>query len=77
MVTPIVLKKPLRVYKVGILATFDNFISLFLGYKYYKCQTMPTVEINPEFNRFHTTEGFLIQLGIMIVFIYVKVIIRT
>lgn len=56
MVTPIVLKKPLRVYKVGTSATFDNFISLFLGYKYYKCQTMPIVRINPEFNRFHTAE---------------------
>ena len=51
MATPIVLKKPLRVYKVGTSATFDNFISLFLGYKYYKCQTMPTIKINPEFTR--------------------------
>ena len=57
MVTPIVLKKPLRVYKVGILATFDNFISLFQGCVYHKCQTMPTVEIDPEFNRFHTVAG--------------------
>ena len=57
MATPIVLKKPLRVYKAGILATFDNFISLFQGCMYHKCQTMPTVEMDPVFNRFHTTEG--------------------
>ena len=57
MATPIVLKKPLRVYKAGILATFDNFISLFQGCVYHKCQTMPTVEIDPEFNRFHTAAG--------------------
>lgn len=57
MATPIVLKKPLRVYKVGILAPFDNFISLFRDYMYHKCQTMPTVEIDPEFNRFHTAAG--------------------
>ena len=57
MVTPIVLKKPLRVYKVGTSTTFDNFISLFQDYVYHKCQTMPTVEIDPEFNRFHTAAG--------------------
>ena len=56
MVTPIILKKPLRVYKIGTSTTFDNFISLFMSYIYYKCQTMPTVEINPEFNRFYTAE---------------------
>lgn len=57
MATPIVLKKPLRVYKTGILATFDNFISLFQDCVYHKYQTMPTVEIDPEFNRFHTAAG--------------------
>ena len=51
MAIPIVLKKPLRVYKVGTLATFDNFISLFQGYVYRKCRTMPIVKINPEFTR--------------------------
>lgn len=56
MATPIVLKKPLRVYKAGILATFDNFISLFQGYVYHKCKTMSIVEIDPVFNRFHTAE---------------------
>ena len=56
MATPIILKKPLRVYKVGMLTIFDNFMSLFLGYVYHKCQAMPTVEIDPEFNRFHTAE---------------------
>lgn len=57
MVTPIVLKKPLRVYKVGASTICDNFISLFRGYVYHKCQVMPTVEINPKFNRFHTAKG--------------------
>lgn len=56
MATPIVLKKPLRVYKVGTLATFDNFISLFQDYVYHKCQTMPTVEINPKFERLRPDE---------------------
>ena len=48
MAIPIVLKKPLRVYKVGTSTTFDNFISLFQDYVYHKCQTMPTIEINPK-----------------------------
>ena len=56
METPIILKKPLRVYKVGLTKIFGNFISLFQGYIYHKCQTMPTIEIDLEFNRFHTTE---------------------
>lgn len=51
MATPIVLKKPLRVYKVGRSTTFDNFISLFQDYVYHKCQTVPTVEINSKFER--------------------------
>ena len=37
MAIPIVLKKPLRVYKVGTSTTFDNFISLFRDCVYYKC----------------------------------------
>lgn len=56
MATPIVLKKPLRVYKVGTSTTFDNFISLFQDYIYHKCQTMSTVEINPKFERLHPAE---------------------
>ena len=54
---PIVLKKPLRVYKVGTLTYLGGFISLFQDCMYHKCQTMPTVEIDPEFNRFHTAAG--------------------
>ena len=54
----IVLKKPLRVYKVGTSTTFDNFISLFQDYVYHKCQTMPTVEIDPKFERCYPTEEF-------------------
>ena len=51
MATPIVLKKPLRVYKVGLTKIFGNFISLFQGYVYHKCQAMPTVKIHPELMR--------------------------
>ena len=53
MVTPIVLKKPLRVYKVGTVSTFGGFISLFRDFRYRESQTMPTVKINSEFNRRH------------------------
>ena len=51
MVTPIVLKKPLRVYKVGTVSIFCGFISLFRDFMYRESQTMPTVKINPEFIR--------------------------
>ena len=54
IVTPIVFKKPLRVYKVGTSTTFDNFISIFQDYVYHKCQIMPTVEINPELTQYNT-----------------------
>ena len=57
--TPIVLKKPLRVYKVGLTKIFGNFISLFQGYVYHKCQAMPTVEIDPEFDRIHPVARLL------------------
>lgn len=51
MATPIVLKKPLRVYKVGISSIFCGFISLYRDFMYRESQTMPTVKINPEFIR--------------------------
>ena len=51
MAIPIVLKQPLRVYKVGTSTTFDTFLSLFQDYVYHKFQTMPTVEIDPKFER--------------------------
>ena len=51
--TPLVLKKPLRVYKVGTVSTFGGFISLFRDFRYRESQTMPTVKINPEFTRRH------------------------
>ena len=51
MAIPIVLKKPLRVYKVGTLTALGNFVSLFKDYVYHKSQTMPTIKINPEFTR--------------------------
>ena len=48
---PLVLKKPLRVYKVGTLSIFCGFISLYRDFRYHESQTMPTVKINPEFIR--------------------------
>ena len=48
---PLVLKKPLRVYKVGTVSIFCGFISLFRDFRYRESQTMPTVKINPEFTR--------------------------
>ena len=48
---PLVLKKPLRVYKVGMSTTSDNFISLYQDFIYYKSRTVPTVEITPKFIR--------------------------
>ena len=49
--TPIVLKKPLRVYKVGASTVLGDFISLYRYFIYRESQTMPTVKINPEFER--------------------------
>ena len=49
--TPLVLKKPLRVYKVGTVSTFGGFISLYRNFIYRESQTMPTIKINPEFTR--------------------------
>ena len=51
MAIPIVLKKPLRVYKVGTSSIFCGFISLYQDFMYRESQTMPTVKINPEFTR--------------------------
>ena len=51
MATPIVLKKPLRVYKVGTVSIFGSFISLYRDFRYRKSQTMPTIKINPVFTR--------------------------
>ena len=47
---PIVLKKPLRVYKVGT-SILGCFISLYQETWYPKNKIMPTVEICPEFMR--------------------------
>ena len=57
---PIVLKKPLIVYKVGKIKTSGIFISLYQNFRYYKSQTMPTVKINPKFER---NSYFAIGLG--------------
>lgn len=50
---PIVLKKPLKVYKVGTATILNGFISLFQNFIYLESQTMPTVEINPKFVRIY------------------------
>ena len=55
MATPIVLKKPLRVYKVGTVSSFCSFISLYRDFMYRESQTMPTVKINPVFIRHYPT----------------------
>ena len=57
---PIVLKKPLIVYKVGKIKTLGIFISLYQNFRYYKSQIMPTVKINPKFER---NSCFAIGLG--------------
>lgn len=46
---PLVLKKPLIVYKVGTSSIFCGFISLYRDFMYRESQTMPTVKIDPEF----------------------------
>lgn len=51
MVIPIVLKKPLKVYKIGTSTNLGNFISLYQNFMYRKFQTMPTIKINPRFIR--------------------------
>ena len=51
MAIPLVLKKPLRVYKVGTSSIFCGFISLYRDFRYRESRTMPTVKINPEFIR--------------------------
>lgn len=55
MAIPIILKKPLRVYKVGTVSSFGGFISLYQDFRYLESQTMPTVKINPEFIRYYST----------------------
>lgn len=50
---PIVLKKPLKVYKIGTATILGGFISLYQNFMYCKSQTVPTVKINPEFIRVH------------------------
>ena len=55
MAIPIILKKPLRVYKVGTVSSFCGFISLFRYFRYRESQTMPTVKINPVFIRHYPT----------------------
>ena len=70
MAIPIVLKKPLKVYKVGTSMTlrksklykFSGFISLYQNFIYRKGKIMPTVEINPKFTRYASAVGYLGEL---------------
>lgn len=62
MATPIVLKKPLKVYKVGTAKTLGIFISLYQNFRYYKSQTMPTVKIGPKFERCRSVMGCVGEL---------------
>ena len=52
MATPIVLKKPLRVYKTGLSTVLDGFISLYQDFMYHKDKTLPTIKVNPIFERY-------------------------
>ena len=54
IVTPIVLKKPLRVYKVGTLTTLGGFRSLYHNFVYFKSKAVPAVKINLEFIKYDT-----------------------
>lgn len=54
IVTPIVLKKPLRVYKLGTLTSLGNFISLYRNFVYYRSKVMPTVAIDPELTKYNS-----------------------
>ena len=62
MATPIVLKKPLKVYKVGNIKTLGIFISLYQNFRYYKSQIMPTVKISPKFERYSSVMGCVGEL---------------
>lgn len=55
MAIPIVLKKPLKVYKVGTVSISCGFISLCRYFRYRESQAIPTVEINPIFIRHYPT----------------------
>ena len=54
IVTPIVLKKPLRVYKVGTSTILGGFRSLYHNFVYHRSKVIPTVEINPELTQYNT-----------------------
>lgn len=62
MIIPIVLKKSLRVYKLGTLTSLDNFISLYRDTMYLRYVAKPTIKINPKFVRFHPNIEFLNEL---------------
>lgn len=48
---PIILKKPLRVYKLGTPTILNGFISSYQNFMYLKGKILPTIEINPIFER--------------------------
>lgn len=54
IVIPIVLKKPLRVYKVVTLTVLGDFTSAYQNCTYNKYNIMPTVKINLKFIKYST-----------------------
>lgn len=48
---PIVLKKSLKVYKLGAPTVLGGFISSYQNFIYLKSKLQPTIEINPIFER--------------------------
>ena len=54
IVTPIVLKKSLRVYKVGNSTILGGFRSLYHNFVYLESEAVPTVKINLEFIKYST-----------------------
>lgn len=53
IVIPIVLNKPLKVYKVGTSMILGNFRSLYQNFVYHRSKVMPTVKINPELTQYN------------------------
>lgn len=49
---PIVLKKPLRVYKLGTLTSLGYFRSLYHNFVYYRSKVVPTVAIDLELTKY-------------------------
>lgn len=60
---PIVLKKPLRVYKIGTSTNLGNFISLYRNTMYLKYVTKPTIGIYSMINESLYLGKFIVPKG--------------